>query len=216
MKSSPEACQPAPQVMRDPTRPTCCGDSRQSAHPKRRRTPIPTPAHRTLLASVVLAVGACDRPQQSPLHAPTQVVEDLVRRHAVAWETGDTQVMREIIHDDALIARPGRRMGKGDWIRELEEFARKHTGTRVYVHRVIVDGSRFAVEWQFAATERASGLRTAVGDAIVGGVRDGRIVEWKEYLDGRVIRLQREGVLELDEGKEPFPWPSARREPGRP
>ena len=167
-----------------------------------------------MLASIVLALGACDRPQPSLPHAAGEVVEDLVRRHAVAWETGDTQLMREIIHDDARIARPGRRMDKGEWLEELQEFARTHSGTRVYVHRVIVDGSRFAVEWQFAATERASGHRTAVGDAIVGGVRDGRIVEWKEYLDGRVMRLQREGVLALDEGEEPFPWPSARREPG--
>jgi len=53
----------------------------------------------------------------------------------------------------------------------------------------------------------ATGARTAVGDAIIGAVRDGRIVLWKEYLDGRIFALQRDGTLPLDEGEEPFPWP---------
>jgi hypothetical protein len=34
---------------------------------------------------------------------------------------------------------------------------------------------------------------------------------WKEYLDGRVSKLQMEGDLPIDEGETPFPWPP---EPG--
>jgi len=111
---------------------------------------------------------------------------------------------------DGFIAGPG---GDLSWLpdppegSELAQFHRQNDDTRVYVHRVIVDGADFAVEWQFAATDRATGARTAVGDAIIGAVRDGRIVLWKEYLDGRIFALQRDGTLLLDEGEEPFPWP---------
>jgi hypothetical protein len=46
-----------------------------------------------------------------------------------------------------------------------------------------------------------------VSDAIIGKVKDGKFVVWKEYLDGRVKGMQAEGTLELEEGMEPFPWP---------
>ena len=90
-------------------------------------------------------------------------------------------------------------------MQELDSFSQTHADTRVYIHQVTVDGQEFAVEWQFATTDRSSGTRTAVSDAIMGRVQDGKIILWKEYLDGRVPSLQREGQLELEEGEEPFP-----------
>lgn len=140
-------------------------------------------------------------------------VEALVRSHARAWETGDTALVRRIVHENALLAYPRRRVDRDTWIRELAGFARAQKHTRVYVHRTFVDGADFAVEWQFATTERATGVRTAVSDAIIGRVEDGRIVLWKEYLDGRVLEGQRAGTLPLDEGEEPFPWPRVDGEP---
>ena len=134
-------------------------------------------------------------------------VEALVRSHARAWETGDTALVRRIVHEDALLAYPRRRVDRETWVRELADFARVQEDTRIYLHGTIVDGSAFAVEWQFATTDRATGIRTAVSDAIIGRVEDGRIVLWKEYLDGRVPEGQRAGTLPLDEGEEPFPWP---------
>lgn len=134
-------------------------------------------------------------------------VEHLVHEHARAWMTGDTSLVRRILHPEALLAYPRRRVDRDTWVGELAAFHRQHEDTRVYVHRIIVDGDDFAVEWQFAATDRETGARTAVGDAIIGAVRDGTIVLWKEYLDGRIFALQRDGTLPLDEGEEPFPWP---------
>ncbi len=137
----------------------------------------------------------------------TRFVEQLVRDHARAWMTGDTALVRSILHEDALLAYPRRRVDRDTWVAELAALHERNVDTRVYVHRIIVDGETFAVEWQFATTDRATGERTAVGDAIIGEVRDGRISLWKEYLDGRVFALQRSGALLLDEGLEPFPWP---------
>jgi ketosteroid isomerase-like protein len=177
------------------------------------------------LATALLVLPACspavddagatrrdqnERDRQERAAPDRREVVALVRRHAMAWEDGDTSLVNRILHPEARLAYPGRRLGKAEWIEDLAEFSRKHVDTRVYIHTVVVDGDQFAVEWQFAATERESGTRTAVGDAIIGSVRDGRIVEWKEYLDGRVPELQRQGRLPLDEGLEPFPWPSNR------
>lgn len=157
------------------------------------------------LPCVAVCAFACIAPDTG--HVDPEVVESLVRRHALAWESGDTALLRQIVHPDARLAYPKRRVGRDGWIDDLTAFAESNEDTRIYVHEVIVDGPDFAVEWQFATTERASGTRTAVSDAIIGRVRDGRIVLWKEYLDGRVLELQREGRLGLDEGGEPYPWP---------
>jgi ketosteroid isomerase-like protein len=153
------------------------------------------------LALLLLAV-ACGGPESSE-----RAVETLVRDHARAWMTGDTALVRSILHEDALLAYPRRRVDRNTWVAELAAFHEQNVDTRIYVHRIIVDGETFAVEWQFATTDRSTGERTAVGDAIIGEVRDGRISLWKEYLDGRIFALQRAGELPLDEGLEPFPWP---------
>jgi ketosteroid isomerase-like protein len=157
------------------------------------------------LSCVVAITFGCVSPDTGGVD-PT-VVESLVRRHALAWETGDTALLREIVHPDARLAYPGRRVDREAWIEELSDFSRTNSDTRIYLHHIITDGRDFAVEWQFATTERASATRTAVSDAIIGRVQDGRIVLWKEYLDGRVLELQRAGRLGLEEGAEPFPWP---------
>ena len=68
-------------------------------------------------------------------------------------------------------------------------------------------GDNVAVEWQFATINIESGERQVVSDGIIGKVKDGKIILWKEYLDGRVKNLQASGELELEEGEEPFPWP---------
>jgi ketosteroid isomerase-like protein len=157
---------------------------------------------------LLLVVEGCDRGGPPPLAGDS--VEGLVRQHAEAWEKGDTALLRRIIHENAVLAHPGLRTGRAIWVGELDAFSRTHTNTRVYIHELIVDGDRFAVEWQFATTELESGTRTAVSDAIVGRVRGGQIILWKEYLDGRIPGLQRAGELRLDEGEAPFPWPSER------
>jgi ketosteroid isomerase-like protein len=182
-------------------------------------------ALRIVVLLLVAGTPGCGRPDDRAVRPPEGAgpggsdsparaeVEALVRSHARAWETGDTALMRRIVHEDALLAYPRRRVDRDTWVRELAEFARAQERTRVYVHRTLVDGEDFAVEWQFATTERATGVRTAVSDAIIGRVEDGRIVLWKEYLDGRVLEGQRAGTLPLEEGGEPFPWPCAGGEP---
>ncbi|MEX2465875.1 MAG: nuclear transport factor 2 family protein [Gemmatimonadota bacterium] len=162
-----------------------------------------------LFVGLALALGACGNSERAVTDAFTgrESVEALVHAHARAWMTGDTALARRIVHEDALFAYPRRRVDRETWIEELGAFHQQNEDTRVYVHRVLVEGAAFAVEWQFATTDRATGERTAVGDAIIGEVRDGRIVLWKEYLDGRLFALQRSGEVPLDEGHEPFPWP---------
>jgi ketosteroid isomerase-like protein len=134
-------------------------------------------------------------------------VERLVRDWLRAWEVNDERLFRSIIHPNLMFAYPGKREDREAAMASYAEFHQSFENTRVYVHQILVDGSRFMVEYQFASTRKANGKRQAVGTIAIGEVRDGRLFIVKEYLDGRVSRMQEAGQLPVDEGAEPFPWP---------
>ena len=137
-------------------------------------------------------------------------VKELVYKHAKAWESGDADLLNSILHDDVVFAYPGRRLNKSETLQDLLDYNKSFEKTKIYVNKIVVDGEDLAVEWQFASTSIKTGNRTAVSDAILGKVKDGKIIIWKEYLDGRVSRMQANGSLALEEGDEPFPWPRKR------
>ena len=102
-------------------------------------------------------------------------------------------------------------MNKNETLKDFIDYHKSFNNTKIYINKIIIDGNDLAVEWQFASTNIKTGNRTAISDAIIGKVRDGKIIIWKEYLDGRVSRMQAAGNLSLEEGKEPFPWPEKKK-----
>ena len=136
--------------------------------------------------------------------------KELVFKHAKAWETGDVELLSSILHEDVVFAYPGRRLNKTETMQDFIDYNKSFKDTKIYINKVIVDDDDLAVEWQFASTNFKTGNRTAVSDAIIGKVKDGKIIVWKEYLDGRVSRMQIAGNLTLEEGQEPFPWPKKK------
>ncbi len=153
-----------------------------------------------LIGIVILLVAGCANEKD-------ESAKDLVYRHAKAWETGDYELFDSVMHQDVVFAYPGRRMYKDETMKDFTEYHKSFSNTRIYINKIIVNGDDLAVEWQFASTSVKTGNRTAVSDAIIGKIKDGKIIVWKEYLDGRVSRMQIAGNLSLEEGKEPFPWP---------
>ncbi|RJR14050.1 nuclear transport factor 2 family protein [Candidatus Parcubacteria bacterium] len=135
------------------------------------------------------------------------VIVQMVKDHARAWETGDEALLSSLLHEEAIFAYPGRRLTKEQTLEDLRFFRDAYTDTKVYINTIVIDGNDVAVEWQFATTKKETGKREVVSDAIIGRVQNGKFIIWKEYLDGRVKGLQAEGTLMLEEGEEPFPWP---------
>lgn len=134
-------------------------------------------------------------------------IDNMVRAHAKAWETGDKQLLDSLLHNDIVFAYPGRRLNKSQTLEDLDYFSENYNETRVYINKIIIDGDNVAVEWQFATTKKDDKTRQVVSDAIIAKIKDGKFIVWKEYLDGRVKLLQASGELFLEEGEEPFPWP---------
>lgn len=138
-------------------------------------------------------------------------IEQLIRNHAKAWEVYDEELFLSTIHDDIVFAYPGRRLNKEELIEDYRFFHESFKDTVIYIHEIIIDGDRVAVEWQFATTRLETGKREVVSDGIIGMIKDGKIISWKEYLDGRVTRMQAVDALPLQEGEPPFPSPGSLR-----
>lgn len=139
-------------------------------------------------------------------------IRDIVTLSLMSWETLDEKEFSSTAHDKLVFAYPGERTDLEGALKVFRMWKVKFRDTRVYVHQILVDGNRFAAEYQFATTNIASGKRTVMGTTAVGEVRDGAIILLKEYTDGQVDDLQRDGKLPLDEGDEPFPWPDISRQ----
>jgi len=141
--------------------------------------------------------------------APDRVehIRDIVTLSLMSWETLDENDFSSTAHDELVFAYPGERTDLEGALKVFRMWKAKFKDTRVYIHQILVDGNRFAAEYQFATTNIASGKRTVMGTTAVGEVRDGTIILLKEYTDSQVDDLQRDGKLPLDEGAEPFPWP---------
>ena len=158
---------------------------------------------RFLLCAIVASLGGL----VSGCSSPADEIEALVVASLESWESGDEAVFMSTAHPDLLFAFPGERTDARGALNVFRYWQTHFEDTRVYVHWVLVDGDRFAVEYQFASTKKSNGRRTATGTVAIGSVQDGKIILLKEYTDGRASRMQEAGELPLDEGETPFPWP---------
>lgn len=154
-----------------------------------------------LVGGMVLAVSL------GAEEVPHDEVNRLITRQAQSWETGDEAEFLDTLHDEVVFAYPGKRLDRDGVLKIFRDWKRDFTDTRMTVFRTVIDGAHFAIEYTFATTNRESEARTAAGTVAIGEIRDGKILVWKEYLDGRVSRMQAKGELPVDEEAEPFPWP---------
>lgn len=139
--------------------------------------------------------------------AERSAVESLIRDQLNAWALEDEQLFLSTVHPEIVFAYPGARLDKTGALSLFRYWSDNYSDTKVYFHKIIIEENNFSVEYQFATTRGRDGARSASGTLTTGQVKDGKLILWKEYLDGRVSKRQMEGELPLDEGETPFPWP---------
>jgi uncharacterized protein (TIGR02246 family) len=109
----------------------------------------------------------------------------LVERLAAHWRRGDVSASLADFADHAVLVTPERRyIGRAAISAALEDFYSQVARVEIDIGRIVADAhtQRVAVEWRWSETARVSGTLTRYDDAIVGELRDGKIVYWREYI----------------------------------
>ena len=164
------------------------------------------------LLGLLFLLGPLSKTSLASDDPPRELVENLIRDQLKSWETEDEALFLSTVHPDLIFAYPGKRMGIEGALEVFTFWKENFRKTRIHIHAIIIEGDRFSVEYQYATTKDETGQRTASGTVSTGYVREGKLRVWKEYLDGRVSRMQAAGKLPVDEFAEPYPWPEIRKE----
>ena len=166
------------------------------------------------LGLVIVALRGVATCQAAPAtELPTvgkAVAQDIVHRFLKCWETGDAVTFSGLLDEGVVFAYSGGRFNKSELVQTFKDYQIQKKDIKIYFSDFFVsDGYRHVTSYQFAATDRSTGLRFAVGTGVICKIREGRIVEFKEYWDNEVPGRQKLGELPLDEGTVISPWPSS-------
>lgn len=151
-----------------------------------------------LLASLVLPARAAD-----------PAARELYTKFIKAWETGDADVFAACLHPDVVFKYPGGVLKRDALLDTFKTYQTEKKDIKIYLADFFVsDGAKHFTAYQFAATDRSTDKRFAVGTGVAGEIKDGLIVAFREYWDSEVAQRQKAGELPLDEG-DVLPWPSS-------
>lgn len=136
-------------------------------------------------------------------------VKEITHQFLMCWQNGDLNTFSSLLHKDVVFAFPGNRFSKAQLVNMFKQYQSEKREIKIYLGEpFLYDGKKFATAYQFAATDRETEKRQAVGTGVVGRIKDGKIIEFKEYYDEEVAVLQYAGKLPLDEGQV-SPWPAS-------
>jgi len=135
------------------------------------------------------------------------VAQETLRRFLKCWETGDRETFAALLHPRLVFGYPGGRLTRDGLIQTFDTYQTQKKEIKIYFGDLSVsDGKHYIANYQFAATDRVTGKRFAVGTGAICELSEGKIVALREYWDAGVSEQQKEGLLPLDEGKV-SPWP---------
>ena len=112
---------------------------------------------------------------------------EMVERQARAWESQDVAGIIDDFAINAVFIAAGFKFdGREQIEKAARDYFQKFHRTSVEIKRIIVDGDRGAVEWDWRDRERKSNKEGFAEDAIVFELQNGKIVYWREYIEKKV------------------------------
>lgn len=147
------------------------------------------------------------------LSAPISVFssdgKDAFIKFIKCWETGDETAFSAALHPDLVFKYPGGVLNRDELIAVFKSYKIEKKDIKIYpADFFIQEGNKQFSAYQFAATDKATGKRFAVGTGMACELKDGLIIAYREYWDLEVAERQKAGELPLDEGKV-LPWPAS-------
>jgi uncharacterized protein (TIGR02246 family) len=112
-------------------------------------------------------------------------IQAMVKRQAVAWETGDvSSIVKDFAPNAIFIASGDTFQGVEAIKKAADAYFRQFTDTKVTIKRIIIDDDQGAVEWDWSDRQKKTGQQSEAEDAIIFEVRDdGKISYWREYIE---------------------------------
>jgi ketosteroid isomerase-like protein len=109
----------------------------------------------------------------------------LVERQARSWERNEFELGAGDWAADGILQAPGVTVPFERLRGEMAHFHELYGDLEVDVKTVFTstDGSRIAIEWDWAVSRRSDGERSVTNDAIIVDLVDDKIASWREYFD---------------------------------
>lgn len=111
----------------------------------------------------------------------------LVERQIAVWSTGVDTVgaLADWSPDGVLTAPRGVRLGASEVMDVIRGWHREFRDLQIDVSSLVSshDGEWMAIEWTWNVTRRSDGASSAMSDAIIVELSNGKIVQWREYFD---------------------------------
>lgn len=123
---------------------------------------------------------------------PQATTAEMVREMYRAYSAGDAQAIDRIIHDDidwiihgpvGVFAFEGPRQGKAAVLQVLADIGKEYALQSHEPEVIIVEGDRAAVMANVAFVQRATGRTLRLRVANFLRFRDGRLIEFREFMD---------------------------------
>ena len=112
---------------------------------------------------------------------------EMVERQARAWESQDVAGIIDDFASDAVFIAAGFRFeGQEQISKAARDYFKQFDRTSVEIKRIIIDGGKGAVEWDWRDRERKSNKEGFAEDAIIFELQNGKIVYWREYIEKKV------------------------------
>ncbi|MEM7790272.1 MAG: nuclear transport factor 2 family protein [Verrucomicrobiota bacterium] len=138
---------------------------------------------------------------------PTEPKE-IITTFLKCWENGDAETFEALLAPEVRFAYPGDILNKAELMEVFRGYPKKKKDIKIYLWDVsISEGNTHVTAYEFAATDRESGERFAVGTGVWCIIENGKITDFREFWDSELVMRQKKGELPLDEGGQVTPWP---------
>ena len=111
------------------------------------------------------------------------LVRLLVNRQAQAWEERDFATAADDWLPNGELFSPGSHVVKKDMQSAIIGYFKNFTDLKVTVNDMFLseDGTRLAIQWDWAVTRKRDRKRVTTQDAILVHLVGGKIASWNEY-----------------------------------
>jgi hypothetical protein len=134
-----------------------------------------------VLTSLVAVGGA----QACSAQEAPRAIRELVERQAHAWETQNIKLAAGDWLPTAVLSSPEGNTPTPELGKSMDDYFKGFKDLHVTIKNIFAspDGTKVAIEWDWAIIRKRDGKKGISHDAILVDLKGGKIASWREYYD---------------------------------